>query len=61
MSFYMPRPESGFLCCVPKGKELLLADREKASPNNPLGLRGELGSGFTSPPTEPLPSIGSRC
>ena len=36
----MPWPESGFLCCVPKGKELLLANREKSFAQQPSWAAG---------------------
>jgi hypothetical protein len=36
----LPRTTSGFLCCIPKPKELLLPTSVKSSPNNPLGLLG---------------------
>ena len=42
---------SGFLCCIPKPKELLLPTSVKASPNNPLGLLGGHESDYRCPTT----------
>ena len=48
------RTKSGFLCCIPKPKELLLPKSVKSSPNDPFGLRGGHESGDRRPLVERL-------
>ena len=57
------RMKSGFLCCIPKPKELSLPKSVKASPNNPFGLRGGHEIGDRRPLIERLlvQAVSCRC